>query len=123
MPDRVHPEFPQDKRMFTSEILEPQQVPLEIALVMEVNVKTTKISILRQQIFGRGIRRIGKESIRIDSASDPDQFLHKFNHATRAEPARDGTGNFVTDQVTKNCWMPNVCLHGSANRFGNLFPG
>src|SRR5206468_1844770 len=113
MPDRVHAEFPKDKRMLTSEILEPQQVPLEITLVVEVHVKTAKISILRQQIFGRGICRIRKESIRIDSASDPDQFLYKFNHSTRAEPPRHGAGNFVADQVTKNCRVSDVRLHGS----------
>ena len=43
MPDCVHAEFAQDKRMLAGEILQPQQVTLEILLVVKVNIKTTKI--------------------------------------------------------------------------------
>src|SRR5215475_4604189 len=49
MPDRVHAEFAQDKRMFAGEILQPQQVTFEIALVVKVNVEARKIGILRKQ--------------------------------------------------------------------------
>src|SRR5439155_20784470 len=60
MPDRVHAEFNNNKRMFTGEILQPQQVTFEIALIVKVNVETGKIGILREQIFGGRIRRIRK---------------------------------------------------------------
>src|SRR5436190_11445624 len=88
MPDRVHAKFPQDKRMLASEILQPQQVTLEIALVVKINIKTAKIGILRQQVFGWRISGIGKQGMRIDRAPELNQFLHKFNHSARAEPAR-----------------------------------
>src|SRR5438093_12640745 len=70
MSDGVHAEFAQDKRMLAGEILQPQQVTLEILLVVEIDVKTTKIGILRQQIFGWRIRCVGKKGIRINRASD-----------------------------------------------------
>ena len=72
MPDGVHAEFPQDKRMLAGEILQPQQVTLEILLVVQVNIKTAKIGVLRQQIFGWRIRGVGKERIGINRAPDPD---------------------------------------------------
>src|SRR6267154_3809330 len=106
MPDGVHAEFAQDKRMLAGEILQPQQIALEILLVMKVNIKATKIGVLRQQIFGWWIRCIGKKGIRIDRASYANQFFHEFNHAAPAEPARHSAGNFVADQVTKDCRMP-----------------
>src|SRR5437667_9222198 len=70
MPDGVHAEFAQDEGMLAGEILQPQQVTLEILLVVKVNIKTTKIGILWQQIFGRRIRGVGKERITIDCAPD-----------------------------------------------------
>src|SRR5947207_4069313 len=121
MPDRVHAEFPQDKRMLASEILQPQQVTLEIRLVVKINIKTRKIVILRQQVFGWRISGIVKEGIRINRASEPNQFLHEFNHATRPEPARHCAGDLVANQVTEYCWMPGVCAHGGTHSFGNLF--
>ena len=72
MPDGVHAEFAQDKRMLPGEILQPQQVTLEILLVMKVDIKTAKIGILRQQIFGWRIRGVGKQRIGINRAPDPD---------------------------------------------------
>ena len=70
MPDRVHAELTKNKRMFAGEILQPQQVTFEIALIVKVNVETGKIGILREQIFGGRIRRIRKERIGIDCAPD-----------------------------------------------------
>src|SRR5439155_26641357 len=61
MPDGVHAELAEDKRMFPGEFLQPEQITLEIMLVVKINIKTTKIGILRQQIFGWRISRIGKE--------------------------------------------------------------
>ncbi len=123
MPDGVHAEFAQDKRMLAGEILQPQQITLEILLVVEIDIKTTKIGILRQQIFGGRIGGIGKKGIRIDRASYANQFFHEFNHATPAEPARHSAGNFVADQVTKDCRMPYMCADATADGFGDLFPG
>src|SRR6266404_832557 len=60
MPDCVHAEFPEDKRMLASEILQSEQVAFEIALIVKVNIETAKIGILRQQIFGRRISGIRK---------------------------------------------------------------
>ena len=66
MPDRVHAELTKNKRMFAGEILQPQQVTFEIALIVKVNVETGKIGILREQIFGGRIGRIRKKRVRID---------------------------------------------------------
>jgi hypothetical protein len=72
MADGVHAEFPEDKRMLASKILQPQQITFEVGLIVKVNVETTKIGILRQQIFGWRIGGIRKEGIRVDPASDPN---------------------------------------------------
>ena len=45
MPDAVDPEFAQDQGMLASEILKPQQVAFEIALIMKINVETGKVGI------------------------------------------------------------------------------
>ena len=120
MPDRVHAEFPQNKRMLAREILQSQQVTFEVTLIVKVNVETAKIGILRQQIFRRRVRGIGKKGIRIDCTADPNQFLYKFNHPTRAEPAGHCAGDFVADQITENCWMSGVFAYCVPDCFGNL---
>ena len=121
MPDGVHAEFAQDQRTLAGEILQPQQVTLEIALVVQVNIETAEVGVLRQEIFRWRIRGIGKERLRINCAANPNQFLYKFNHATRAEPACHGAGDFVPNEVTENCRMPRVRLNGCANVLRNLF--
>src|SRR5215510_13857005 len=68
MADRVHAEFAQDKRMLAGKILQPQQIPFEIALVVKINVKARKIGILRQEILRRRICGVRKERVRIDCA-------------------------------------------------------
>ena len=70
MPDRVHAEFTKNERLLAREILQSQQIALEIPLIVEVNIETAKVGILRQQIFGRRIGSIGEQSIRIDAAPD-----------------------------------------------------
>src|SRR6266576_5659700 len=120
MPDRVHAEFPQNKRILAREILQSQQVTLEVTLIMKVNVETTKVGILRQQIFRWRVRGVGKEGIRIDSTADPNQFLDKFNHPTRAKPAGHCAGDFVADQITENCWVSGVLAYCVPDCFGNL---
>src|SRR6478672_7112761 len=72
MSDRVHAEFAKDQRTLACKILQPQQIPLELVLIVEVNIETAKIGILRQQIFGRRIGGVGKEGVRINRASDSD---------------------------------------------------
>src|SRR5437667_6764916 len=123
MSDGVHAEFAQDKRMLAGEILQPQQITLEIVLVVQVNIKATKIGILRQQIFGWGISGVRKERVRIDRASDANQFLDKLNHSARAEPSRHRTGNLIAYEVTKDGRVPGVRLHCSANGVPDLFAG
>ena len=72
MADGIHTEFPEDKRMLATEILQSQQIAFEIALIMQVNIEAAKIRVLGQQIFGRRISGVGKEGIRIDCAPHPD---------------------------------------------------
>src|SRR5258708_8827680 len=53
MSNRVHAELAQHERTLAGEILQAQKVTFEIALIMEINVETKKINILRTQISGR----------------------------------------------------------------------
>ena len=103
MADRVHAELAEDQRTFLGEILQPQKVTLEVALIMEINVEAKKIDVLRQQIFRRRKRRVGKENVRIDRAADADEMFDKLNHVPDAEPARHRAGDFVADEITQHC--------------------
>src|SRR2546423_15633891 len=94
MPDRVHAEFTQNKRMVACEILQSQQVTFEVTLIVKVNVETAKIGILREQIFRRRGRGIGKKGVRIERTADPNQFLPKIKHPTAAHTAGPCAGDF-----------------------------
>src|SRR5207244_10635892 len=99
------------------QILQPQQVAFEITLMMQVNVEAKEIDILRKQIFGRWIRRVRKENLRIDGASDSNQLFDKLGDASHAEPAHHRARNFVTDQITKYGGMTGGGFKGTASRF------
>ncbi len=58
--DCVHSEFAQDERTLFDEILQTEEITLEIALLMQVNVKAKKIDVLREQKFRRRISGVGK---------------------------------------------------------------
>ena len=47
MPDGIHAELTQDKRSLAGQILQTQQIALEITLIVQVNVETAKIDVLR----------------------------------------------------------------------------
>src|SRR6202043_1965510 len=103
-----HAEFAQNERPFLGQILQSQQVFLKVALVVQVNVKAEKIDILRQKIFSRRISGVGKENIRIDRASDLNQFLHKIGDATHTEPAHHRARDLISDEVTENRRMTGM---------------
>src|SRR5437016_8128468 len=46
--NRVHSELAQDERTLAGQILQEQKVALEIEMIVEINIKTEKIDILRQ---------------------------------------------------------------------------
>src|SRR3977135_1395104 len=60
VPDRVHPEFAQDERTIFGQILQTEEIALEIALLVQVNVKAKKIDFLREQKFCWRISGVGK---------------------------------------------------------------
>src|SRR6476620_1476977 len=48
VPDRVHPEFAKDKRTLLGEILQSEEITLEVALLVQVNIEAEEIDVLRQ---------------------------------------------------------------------------
>src|SRR5690348_14450584 len=82
VPDRVHSEFAKDKRAFLGEILQSKEIPLEVALIVQVNVEAKEIDVLRQQKFGRRIGGVGIQRTRIQIATDVDEMLDEFSDAT-----------------------------------------
>src|SRR5437016_4115167 len=60
VPDRVHPEFAQDERTIFGQILQTEEITLEIALLVQVNVKAKKIDVLWEKEFCRRISSVGK---------------------------------------------------------------
>ena len=66
MPDRIHAELAQHEWPIFGQILQAQQVTLELALVVQVNVEAKEIDILREEKFGRRItarRRRGRSDL------------------------------------------------------------
>src|SRR5690349_14818770 len=99
MANRVHAELAEDERALFGQILQPQKVTLEVALIVEINVKTKEIDVLRQQIFGWRKRGVRKQDFRINRATDADEMFDEFNHLTDTEPARHRAGDFVADKI------------------------
>src|SRR6266404_7146705 len=58
MSDRVHSEFAQHERLFFREILQAEEILFEIALVVQVDVETTEVDVLREEVFRRWITRV-----------------------------------------------------------------
>src|SRR5207245_10583148 len=125
MSDRVHAELAQNERTLAGEILQAQKVTFEIALIMEINVKTEKIDILRKQIFGRRIGCVGIKNIRVRRASDPNKMLNKLGHAGHTEPPRHRARDLVTDQITEHGRVTDIYLDDVADNqrtvIGNRF--
>ena len=111
MANRVHAELAENERPFFGQILQTQQILFEVALIVQINVEAEKIDILRQEIFGRRISRVGKENVGIDRAADANQFFHELGDPAHAEPAHHRARDFVADQVTEDSGMTDVCLH------------
>src|SRR5215470_7686784 len=74
VPDRVHPEFAKDKRTLFGEILQSEEITLEVALVVQVNVEAKEIDVLRQQKFGRRIGRVGIKGAGVQIAAAVDEM-------------------------------------------------
>src|SRR6266404_9759685 len=74
MANRVHSELTENERTFLRQILQPQKVTLEIALIVEINVEAKEIDVLRQQILRRRKSRVGKQDIGIDGAPNAHEM-------------------------------------------------
>src|SRR4030095_3077240 len=48
VPDRLHPKFAKDKRTLLGEILQSEEITLEVALLVQVNIEAKEIDVLRQ---------------------------------------------------------------------------
>src|SRR5579884_492495 len=119
MANRIHAELAQYERMLAGEILQPQKVTFEFALMMKIDVETTKVGVLRQKIFGRRISGIREERLGVDSTADLNQLLDKFNNPMGTKPAGHSARNLVAHQVTENRPMPGTGRHRAADVFNN----
>ncbi len=120
MANRVHAEFAEHERLVVREILQAQQVLLEVALVVQVNVEGEEVDVLRQQVLGRRITRVGIKRTRIDRAGEIDELLEEFRDAADAEPAHHGGGDFVADEVAEDRRMALVTRDALADRLDHL---
>src|SRR5206468_10751219 len=111
------------KRKIAHNEFHTDKVTIEIVMFVQVNHKTAKIDVLRQQIFRWWISGIRKQDIGIDRPSDPNQFLHKFHDSTAAEPADHRARSFIADEITEDCTVTCVRTYRNADGFGNLFAG
>ena len=120
IPDGVHAEFAENQRPFLRQILQPQQVTFEVPLIVQVNVETAKIDVLREKIFGWRIRGVGKKRSGVNCPPHPNQFLDKFHHPARAKPAHHGAGNFVSNKISENRRVARISTHSCTHCFSNL---
>ena len=108
MPDRVHAEFPEDERLVLREVLQAREVALEILLPVQVNVERHEIAVLREQVFGRGVARVGKKRLRIGFLPDVDQPLDELDDLPRAQPADHRRRDLVSHEVSENRRVPGI---------------
>src|SRR4029453_11640736 len=111
MPNGVHAKLTEDERAVFGKVLQPEQITLELALMVEINVEAAEIDVLRQKIFGGWISGVGKKNVGIESAADPHQRFDKLRHAARTQPADHRAWNFVGHQIPKNCGVARIALH------------
>ena len=110
--DRVHSELAHDQGLVLRKILQAGQVALEVLAAVQVDVEGQEVDVLRQQILGRRIARVGVEGAGILAAGDVDQMLDEFRHTLRAQPAYHRRGDLVAEQVAEDRVMPPVLAHG-----------
>src|SRR5205085_7794126 len=100
----------------SAQILQSQKIAFEVALIVQINVEAEKVDILRQQIVGRRISRVGKKNVRINRASDAHQIFDELSDTAHAEPAGHRARDLVADEITKHGRIANVTTHRAANR-------
>ncbi len=85
----IDAEFAQHQGPGIGERLQPGEIIFKRLPVMEVNVETDEVDVLRMQKFSRGKRREGAEAFRIDRFGRLHQVLDEIGHRADAAPADD----------------------------------
>ena len=114
--DRVHAELTHHERLVVSEVLEACQVALKVLAAVQVDVEGQEVDVLRQQILGRRIARVGVQCAGILATGNVDQMLDEFGDALRPEPADHGGGDLVAEQVAEDGVVPLVLADGLDDR-------
>ena len=100
--DGIHAEFAENERLVVGEVLQAGEVAVKILLAVEVDIESDEVAVLREEVFGRGVARVGKKGLGIGLAADGDQLLDEFRDFASTEPADHVGRNFVAHEVSKN---------------------
>ncbi len=116
----VHAEFAEDERLVVGEILQAGEVAVEVVLAVQVDIEGDEVAVLREEVFGGRVARVGEQGAGIGLASDLDQLLDKLGDLARAEPADHGCRNFVSHEVAEDGGVAGIFGDAVADGFFRL---
>lgn len=111
----VDTEFTEHQRFCIGDHLQTAQVIFERARVMQINIETKKIDILRFEEFcGRIIAKCAKAG-RVDLFHRFDQFINEIADRRRAAPAHNIGRNFIHHADREHRGMPGAGFGGGTH--------
>src|SRR5205823_5986838 len=118
--DGVHAELIKNEGTIFRQILQAQQVTLEVALPVEVNIEAAEVDVLRKQKLGGRKSGVGIERTVIDAASQPDKLLDEIGDATDAEPAHHLRRDFVANEVAEDGGVTSMRFDDRGHRLPDI---
>src|SRR6266850_6362918 len=83
-----------------------RQIVLERFAVMQVDVETDEVDVLRVEKLRGRKRREGAQTLRFHRPRSFHQFLNEISDGTHANPANDLGRDFVHHAVSEDAGMP-----------------
>ena len=119
---RIHAQLTQQKRLGFGQSLEAGQVIAKSSLLVQVDVETDEIDVLRMQELGGRIVGERAKAFRVCPLCLQDQFIDKIAHRGHTAPAHDVRRDLVDNAESKNRRMLRAIRYRLADRRARLLP-
>ena len=103
MAARVEAEFRDHQRPVPGDVMQPFHIAAEGGLVLQIDVEGREISVLRLQVFGARVVRVGEEQAGRELPAGVDEPLDRPPDLERTHPARKIRGHLVTHVDARQC--------------------
>src|SRR5882757_8358458 len=101
----VQPDFGEDKRQISSDILQSLHIGRQLGIVFEIDVESRKIEEGQFQIGGRRKIHIGGQGLRESRFGDIEDLPEEALDILAAMPTHNGSGDFVSDGEPQDALM------------------